>query len=110
MAKRFPGIEWFCDNCDASLDDQPGFDDSCGTWQCTQCGCMNTISDDYIFESQEDYHGWLDNQIAMQEAAEEDPYGERLSVEDAALIWAYSGEDEDRMFGYTEEELREALQ
>lgn len=32
-----------------------------------------------------------------------------LSVYDAALIWASNGKDEDYMFGYTEEELEDAL-
>ncbi len=35
--------------------------------------------------------------------------GENLSVWDAADIWLSSGMDEDYMFGYTEEELRNAL-
>ena len=34
---------------------------------------------------------------------------ERISVWDAADIWASSGKDEDYMFGYTREELEEAL-
>lgn len=34
---------------------------------------------------------------------------ERLSVWDAALIWMSNGMDEDYMFGYSEEELRNAL-
>lgn len=34
---------------------------------------------------------------------------ERLSVSDAALIWASNGKDEDYMFGYSEEELEDAL-
>ena len=32
-----------------------------------------------------------------------------LSVEDAAQIWASHGKDEDYMFGYSEEELEDAL-
>lgn len=32
-----------------------------------------------------------------------------LDVYDAALIWQSNGMDEDYMFGYTEEELRNAL-
>lgn len=35
--------------------------------------------------------------------------GERLSVEDAALVWMSHGKDEDYMCGYTEEELEDAL-
>ncbi len=34
---------------------------------------------------------------------------EKLDVYDAALIWASNGKDEDYMFGYTEEELEDAL-
>lgn len=32
-----------------------------------------------------------------------------LSVDDAAMIWASNGKDEDYTFGYTEEELEEAF-
>ena len=35
--------------------------------------------------------------------------GERLSVYDAALIWMSNGMDEDYTFGYSEDELRDAL-
>lgn len=35
---------------------------------------------------------------------------QRLNVYDAALIWASNGKDEDYTFGYTEEELEEALE
>lgn len=34
---------------------------------------------------------------------------ERISVYDAADIWASNGKDEDYMFGYTEEELEDAF-
>lgn len=35
--------------------------------------------------------------------------GEGLSVYDAALIWASNGKDEDYTFGYSEDELEDAL-
>jgi hypothetical protein len=35
---------------------------------------------------------------------------ERLSVHDAADVWRSSGMDEDRMFGYTAEELERAAE
>ena len=38
-----------------------------------------------------------------------DGSGETLSVYDAAVIWASHGKDEDYMFGYSEEELEDAL-
>ena len=34
---------------------------------------------------------------------------ENISVYDAALIWASNGKDEDYTFGYSEEELEDAL-
>lgn len=45
--------------------------------------------------------------IPFGEPNEEDD--EFLSVYDAALIWASNGKDEDYMFGYSEEELENAL-
>ena len=38
-----------------------------------------------------------------------DDDGERISVYDAADIWMSNGKDEDSMFGYTREELEDAL-
>ena len=37
-----------------------------------------------------------------------DDESESISVYDAAEIWYSSGQDEDEMYGYTEEELRRA--
>lgn len=38
-----------------------------------------------------------------------DDDSERLSVYDAALIWLSNGKDEDYTFGYSEDELENAL-
>ena len=38
-----------------------------------------------------------------------DEGGEALNVYDAALIWMSNGKDEDYTFGFTEEELEDAL-
>lgn len=43
------------------------------------------------------------------EYGEDDYEGETLSVYDAADIWASNGKDEDYTFGYSEEELEDAL-
>ena len=40
---------------------------------------------------------------------DDDDDGDGLDVYDAAEIWASHGKDEDYTFGYTEEELEEAL-
>lgn len=39
----------------------------------------------------------------------DDDDGESLSVYDAALIWMSNDKDEDYTFGYSEEELEDAL-
>ena len=53
----------------------------------------------------------VEDTSAGYDSYEEDDYedSESLSVYDAALIWASNGKDEDYMFGYTEEELEDAL-
>ena len=43
------------------------------------------------------------------EKEESEEFDEPLSVYEAAEIWAAHGKDEDYMFGYTEEELEDAL-
>jgi len=62
-------------------------------WECRYCDIIYTGIDD----DDEDYDD------------DEDEYGERLNVRDAALIWASRGKDEDYTFGYSEEELEDAL-
>ena len=57
-------------------------------WECTRCHTIYEI-EGIEYDDEDD--------------------GEALSVYDAALIWASSGKDEDYMFGYTEEELEDAL-
>lgn len=41
---------------------------------------------------------------------DEDDEEEQLNVYDAAMIWAANSKDEEYMFGYTKEELEEALE
>ena len=87
--------DWWCDDCDAPLNDQPGFTPDCGTWTCSVCGCLNFIDENNVVgeDDEEDFGGG----------------SERLSVWDAADIWASNGKDEDYMFGYSEDELEDAL-
>lgn len=49
------------------------------------------------------------NEMVVDDDFEEDDSSERLSVWDAADICASNGKDEDYKFGYTEEELENAL-
>lgn len=55
MGKRFPGINWYCDHCNALLNFQPGFDDHHYVWKCKECGYKNSISADNIFRSEDDF-------------------------------------------------------
>lgn len=41
-------IEYYCPNCGAILDDQQGFEPSLGTWECTECGHENIITEDDV--------------------------------------------------------------
>lgn len=62
---RFPGIDWWCDRCDAFLNDQENFDDHHYVWKCTECGYKNSISSANIiwgkpvFEPFGKILGWL---------------------------------------------------
>ena len=40
--------DWYCDNCDAHLNNQAGFTTDNGTWTCTKCGYDNDVSEDNI--------------------------------------------------------------
>ena len=53
---RYPGIEWYCDRCEAHLNEQEGFTDRDPIWVCTACGYENRIGADVIFSNREDYH------------------------------------------------------
>lgn len=58
MSERFPGIDWYCDRCNAYLNYQSGFDDNHYVWKCTECGHKNSISSDDIYESEEDFRNY----------------------------------------------------
>jgi hypothetical protein len=50
------------------------------------------------YDMTDDYDDYMD-----------DEEGEMISIYDAADIWASNGKDEDYTFGYSEEELEDAL-
>lgn len=37
-------VDWYCDNCNAHLNDQAGFDDAQDLWTCTECNSDNDIT------------------------------------------------------------------
>lgn len=60
--------------------------------RCPRCGRESDIDDDEIAEYDGEYY-----------------CSECLPVDEAAAIWASHGKDEDYMFGYSEDELEDAL-
>lgn len=50
MSERFFDVDWWCDNCGAHLNFQDGFDDNYDTWECTECGYNNSITEDDIVD------------------------------------------------------------
>ena len=55
------------------------------------------------------YHEWRCPRCGEIYEIDDDDEDESLSVYEAAEIWASYGKDEDYTFGYTEEELEDAL-
>lgn len=47
---RLGNINWWCDQCDALLNEQPGFSDRYKRWTCRNCGYVNEISEDNIID------------------------------------------------------------
>lgn len=45
---KYPGIDWYCDQCNAFLNVQKGFKDRKRHWKCKECGYKNLISKEGI--------------------------------------------------------------
>lgn len=43
-------IDWYCDECDAYLNSQRGFNPYADTWVCKKCGYENDLSEDNILD------------------------------------------------------------
>lgn len=71
-----------CPRCGSAMTKRYSF----SGWWCNECHAGLDDGDDYDYDD-----------------------GESLSVYDAALIWASNGKDEDYTFGFSEEELEDAL-
>lgn len=67
--QRFPGIEWYCDQCLEHLNEQDGFDDHLPVWQCRVCGWLNALEADEIYENREDaLNGIRRDNLRIEEA------------------------------------------
>lgn len=59
LDNRFPGIEWYCDQCGAHLNEQEGFDDHLPSWKCLKCGFENKLSVGEIYDNHEDWRNGI---------------------------------------------------
>lgn len=100
--------DWYCDECNELLNYQPGFYSECGTWTCTNCGELNYIDENEILSSSE-IEDFENSGYDSYNEYKDKGSGESYDVYDAALAWMSRGCDEDYMFGYTREELEDAL-
>ncbi len=78
--------DWLCDECDAHMNDQPGFTTLFGTWTCKECGATNDVSENNIVDVDDDdgyvgnYQYYKDEEKRIREEDEEmwelgiDPY------------------------------------
>lgn len=48
-------VEWYCDDCNAKLNDQPGFTTDYPTWECAECGHDNDVTSTNLYDSHEHY-------------------------------------------------------
>lgn len=62
-----------------------------------------------LFKSKKNDDDEIEEAYNCTDDEDDDDDDESLDVYDAALIWMSNGKDEDYTFGYTEEELEDAL-
>jgi Zn finger protein HypA/HybF involved in hydrogenase expression len=48
-------ITWYCDNCNAVMNEQEGFTTEHGYWDCTNCGTTNDVTDGNVYNSEREY-------------------------------------------------------
>ena len=91
---------WMCDHCYHEMDVTKEGPNRYRV-ECSNCGTYWFV--DKYDEMINDGSAW------SPDDDDEECEDESLNVYDAAQIWASHGKDEDYMFGYTEEQLEEAL-
>ena len=95
-------MTWICDVCySAMIETEESYDRK--KIECPNCGTYWYVDDEDEYIN--DGSGWRASN-SLDDEIDED---ESLSVYEAALIWISHGKDEDYMFGYSEEELKNAL-
>lgn len=88
--EKFPGIDWYCDDCGDYLNSQSGFHDGCGDWTCTKCGQINPINEDEIIWD----NGFVGNEDDyIRSLKKEDVYNFSYSYE--YIVKRYGDGDDD---------------
>ncbi|RNL21617.1 hypothetical protein DMP07_01950 [Slackia faecicanis] len=72
------GCDWYCDNCGAYMNDQPGFTVSGGSWECAACGEDNDVSLGNVIDVDDEddgyigsHQGYLDEEKRRREEEED---------------------------------------
>ena len=101
--------DWYCNECNEYLNNQTGFNENRGVWYCKNCGECNPIHEADILDEYQ-YEEFKNSDFdSYNEYADFRDSAEALSPYEAALIWGSRGKDEDYTFGYSEDELEDAL-
>ena len=95
-------MTWVCDHCYSAMN-VTNEGENRNKIECPNCGTYWYVDDDDEYIN--DGSGWSPSDDDEDDANSE----ESISVYDAALIWKSHGKDEDYTFGYTEDELEDAL-
>ncbi len=87
--KNDGGCDWFCDECDAFLNDQPGFAVTSGRWLWKECGDLNDVAEnnviDISFDDDDDDDYDDDEYDYIFYNGEDEDYDEDFDYED---LWA----------------------
>lgn len=95
-------MTWVCNHCYSAMDEtREGRNRN--KVSCPNCGTYWYVDDDDEYIN--DGSAWN----ASDDYDEDESDCEGVDVYEAALIWRSHGQDEDYDFGYSEEELEEAL-
>ena len=93
-------IVWICDGCGEVLNTQAGFDEYKSEWECTRCGYLNSVTEQDLYLSEDEYkealleptRGMSDQdvlELSMYEELESIPNHENIlivrNVEDGTL-------------------------
>lgn len=60
--RKLSEYDWYCDECNAFLNDQSGFDAYCKYWTCSECGHSNKIGKSEILFDRDEVNSFSDKE------------------------------------------------